>query len=156
MDPLTRDIRQVDPTDPALSFLFDRHLTLMRSSSPACSVHAMEATNLAEADVIFLAAFDGSAPVAMGALKTLSGDHGELKSMHVIARHRGSGLADAVLKRLLDEAVRQGLKRVSLETGSQPAFAAARAFYARHGFTDCPPFDGYSEDENSVFMTREV
>ena len=156
MDPLTPDIRRVDPTDPSLEFLIDRHLTLMRASSPACSVHAMEADDLAEAGAVFLAAFEGATPVATGALKTLSGDLGELKSMHVIARCRGSGLADALLHRLLDEARRQGLTRVSLETGSQPPFAAARAFYARHGFTDCAPFQGYVEDENSVFMTREV
>ena len=153
---MSADIRDVDPTDPVMSFLIDRHLTLMRASSPACSVHAMEAADLAEAGVRFFAAFDGETPVAMGALKRISDGHGELKSMHVIAARRGEGLADAILSRLLDEARAGGMRRVSLETGSQPPFAAARAFYLRHGFEDCPPFEGYVEDPHSVFMTKRL
>ena len=111
---------------------------------------------MAEAGVRFFAAFDSDVPVAMGALKQISAIHGELKSMHVVSARRGQGLADRMLDRLLDEARSCGMTRVSLETGSQPPFAAARAFYTRHGFTLCPPFEGYVEDANSVFMTREV
>ncbi len=111
---------------------------------------------MAEAGVRFFAAFDQGQPVAMGALKSLGGEHGELKSMHVIEERRGQGLADAVLSRLIDEARAAGMERVSLETGSQPVFHAARAFYRRHGFSDCPPFEGYVEDPHSTFMTRTL
>ena len=156
MDALTPEIRAVDPDDPALAPLIDRHLTLMLASSPACSVHAMDASALAEAGVRFFAAFVREAPVAMGALKTIAPDHGELKSMHVIEEMRGGGLADAILARLLDEARAAGMARVSLETGSQPVFEPARGFYRRHGFSDCPPFEGYVEDPHSVFMTRAL
>ena len=47
----------------------------------------------------------------------------------------------------------EGLTRISLETGSFDHFAPARRLYARHGFTDCPPFADYRPDPNSVFMT---
>ncbi len=150
------DIRRVDPTDPLLATLIARHLELMYASSPSCSVHAMDAGSMAEAGVTFYAAFDGDDPVAMGALKTLSGGHGELKSMHVRADRRGEGFADAILGRLLEAAREAGLAQVSLETGSQDAFGPARAFYTRHGFDFCAPFEGYEEDPNSVFMTRPV
>lgn len=156
MDPLTPFIQAVDPTDPVIVPLIDRHLNLMLASSPACSVHAMDASDLADADVRFFAAFDGDAPVAMGALKRISERQGELKSMHVLEERRGKGLADAILGRLLQEAGESGLSNVSLETGSQPSFAAARAFYQRHGFSFCPPFEGYVEDPHSVFMTRDL
>ncbi|MCV6593015.1 MAG: GNAT family N-acetyltransferase [Silicimonas sp.] len=156
MDPLTVTLRPVDPTDPALAPLISRHLTLMRASSPACSVHAMDAGALAEAGVLFFAAFHGDMPVAMGALKGIAPDHGELKSMHVMKEHRGAGLADALLTRLVEEARAQGFARLSLETGSQSAFAAARGFYRRHGFADCGPFGDYTEDPHSIFMTRMV
>ncbi len=156
MDPLTPAVRQVDPTDPVILPLIDRHLTLMRASSPACSIHAMEAADLADAGAVFLAVFDGDHPVAMGALKQINDTHGELKSMHVLEERRGSGLADVVLAALLNQARADGLTQVSLETGSQDAFTAARAFYSRHGFRLCPPFEGYIEDPNSVFMTREI
>lgn len=45
---------------------------------------------------------------------------------------------------------------MSLETGSMAYFAPARALYSRYGFNECPPFEGYEEDLNSVFMTKEL
>ena len=126
----------------------------MHASSPACSVHAMDAAALAEADVRFFTVMDQGRAIAMGALKQINADHGELKSMHVRAEHRGAGLADAILAHLIKAARQAGFTRVSLETGSQEAFAAARAFYGRNGFNTCGPFEGYETDPNSVFMTR--
>ena len=104
----------------------------------------------------FFAVIDNETAIAMGALKHLSASHGEVKSMHVLADRRGEGLADAILGHILETAHSAGLSKVSLETGSQEAFAPARAFYIRHGFELCPPFEGYTEDPNSVFMTRGV
>ncbi len=156
MDTLTADIREVTPTDPVILPLIERHLTLMYASSPACSVHAMDAARLAEPGVRFFAAFVGDKPVAMGALKVLSGAHGELKSMHVRDDMRGQGLADRMLAELIGAAETAGMTRLSLETGSQDAFAPARAFYERHGFAFCPPFEGYVEDAASVFMSRTI
>ena len=156
MDSLTRDIREIAPTAPEAAALIEAHLTLMRASSPACSIHAMEVADLAEAGARFFAVFDAGEVVAIGALKRLSGAHGEVKSMHVRADRRGAGLADAVLGHLLDVALSEGMDRVSLETGSQEAFGPARAFYARHGFDFCPPFEGYEEDPNSVFMKKDL
>lgn len=154
MDALTP--REIDPTDASVAALIAGHLDLMRASSPACSIHAMEAADLAGAGARFFATFDGDEAVAMGAVKRLSGSHGELKSMHVLKSRRGAGVADAMLSRLLEVATEMGLARVSLETGSLPAFAPARAFYARHGFEMCDPFEGYVEDPYSVFMTRTL
>lgn len=145
---------EVRPTDPRVLSLIAGHLDLMRASSPACSVHAMEAADLDEPEVRFFAVFQGGSAVAMGALKTISDRHGELKSMHVRHDLRGQGLADAILSRLLDEARRLGFDRVSLETGSQEAFAPARSFYGRNGFTTCAAFEGYRPDLDSFFMTK--
>lgn len=156
MDALNADIREVAPTDPVIVPLIERHLILMYASSPSCSVHAMDAGRLAEAGVRFFAAFDGGSAVAMGALKTVTPVLGELKSMHVREDFRRRGLAEVILAHLLHTARAAGMTRVSLETGSQPAFAAARAFYARHGFEYCDPFVGYVEDPNSVFMSRAI
>ena len=147
---------EVNPTDPRVRPLFEIHLELMRASSPACSVHAMEARDMDQADVRFFAVFTGGEAIAMGALKPISETHGELKSMHVRPDWRGRGLADAILTQLLEEARALGMERVSLETGSQEVFAAARAFYGRNGFSTCPPFEGYGPDPNSFFMTKAL
>ena len=156
MDALNTEIREVSPDDPAIAPIIARHLEIMYASSPACSVHAMTAEALGGKTVSLFATFDGDRAVAIGALKRLSSGHGELKSMHVVQEARGQGLARQMLAHLIEEARRQGCIRVSLETGSQEAFRPARALYGREGFDLCPPFEGYVEDPNSVFMTRTL
>ena len=73
--------------------------------------------------------------------------------MRTASRHRNRGVARAVLSHILSVARCRGLARLSLETGSQPAFDPARRLYARFGFERCAPFGEYREDPNSVFMT---
>lgn len=146
----------VSPSDSRILPLISAHLELMRASSPACSVHAKEAADLDAAGVRFFAIIDDGEAVAIGALKRLGDLHGELKSMHVRRDRRGRGLADAILDCLMEEARAMGLTRVSLETGSNEVFAAARNFYGRKGFSTCGPFEGYVLDPHSVFMTRTL
>ncbi|MBV9936429.1 MAG: GNAT family N-acetyltransferase, partial [Actinobacteria bacterium] len=50
----------------------------------------------------------------------------------------------------------RGYTRVSLETGTGPAFEAGHALYARAGFTRCPPFAQYWDNPYSVCMTIEL
>ena len=92
----------------------------------------------------------------MDAFKRIDDTHAEVKSMHVLTEARGRGLSKAMLDHLVAEAKAAGFARLSLETGVQPTFIAARALYERAGFTYCPPFEGYAEDPNSVFMTRSL
>jgi len=47
----------------------------------------------------------------------------------------------------------RGFRRVSLETGSTPAFAPARSLYASAGFELCGPFGDYGPSRNGTFMT---
>ena len=61
-----------------------------------------------------------------------------------------------MLDHLVAEAQANGFRRLSLETGIQSTFVAARALYAKAGFATCPPFEGYWADPNSVFMTKEL
>ncbi len=132
------------------------HLDLMRSSSPEESCHVMDPDSLLDAGAVLLAARVGETVLGVGALKPLSAEHGELKSMHTSAAARGRGVARAILRSLIEEARALNLSRLSLETGSAEMFAPARALYAGHGFEPCPPFEGYSEDPLSVFMTLRL
>jgi putative acetyltransferase len=61
-----------------------------------------------------------------------------------------------MLDHLIAEARAAGFARVSLETGTQEMFRPAQMLYERAGFICCPPFEGYVEDPNSVFMTRAL
>ena len=76
--------------------------------------------------------------------------------MHTVEAARGRGLGRAMLDHLLATARERGMLRVSLETGSMPAFTPARGLYARAGFTPCPPFGDYRASVNSTFMTLDL
>lgn len=64
----------------------------------------------------------------------------EFKRIYVRPSHRGLGLGEAMLQRLLDDAVAFGCEKAVLD--SAPFMAAAHRLYADAGFVDCPPYDG--------------
>lgn len=149
-------ISRENPLGPDLALLMARHAADMHADTPPESIHMMDAGQLATADISFHVLREAGVPVAMGALKRIDDRHAEIKSMHVLAEARGRGLSRRMLDHLLAEAERAGFARLSLETGVQPTFVAARALYAKAGFVECPPFEGYADDPNSVFMTRHL
>lgn len=145
-DPRTEDVRK----------LLERHLEFARSHTPPDDVHALEVDDLLDPAVTFFSyRLDGEL-LAVGALKQLDGQHGELKSMHTAQAARGRGIGRAMVDHLIGVARQRGLTRMSLETGSMQAFAPARSLYARAGFTPCGPFGSYHPSGTSVFMTMEL
>ena len=149
-------IARESPLGADLALLMQRHTEDMHADTPPESIHMMDAGQLAVPEVAFFVLRDAGQPLAMGAFKRIDAGHAEIKSMHVLAEARGRGLSRAMLDHLLAEAKAAGFQRLSLETGIQPTFVAARALYYKAGFVDCPPFEGYTEDPNSVFMTRSL
>ncbi|MBA4325472.1 MAG: GNAT family N-acetyltransferase [Rhodobacter sp.] len=147
-------IAEEHPLTADLSLLFDRHTADMHADTPPESIHMMDKGALAAPGIRFFVLRDAGKPLAMGAFKRIDADHAEIKSMHVLTEARGRGLSKAMLDHLVARARADGFTRLSLETGVQPTFVAARALYARAGFKDCPPFEGYADDPNSVFMTK--
>ena len=147
-------IAEEHPLTPDLSLLFERHTADMHADTPPESIHMMDKGALAAPGIRFFVLREGDDALAMGALKRIDGTHAEIKSMHVLTEARGRGLSKAMLDHLLAAARADGFTRLSLEKGVQPNFVAARALYARAGFVDCPQFEGYAPDPNSVFMTK--
>ena len=144
------------PLGADLGLLFARHTADMHADTPPESIHMMDSSELAIPAVRFFVMRDTGVPVGMGAFKRINATHAEIKSMHVLAENRGRGLSKQMLDHLIAEARVDGIRRLSLETGVQPTFIAARALYAKAGFVVCPPFEGYVEDPNSVFMTLDL
>lgn len=128
----------------------------MRSLSPPESVHALPLEGLRAPEITFWSAWQNGEQLGCGALKELDPEHGEIKSMRTASRHLRKGVARAMLEHILAEARRRGYRRVSLETGAQPAFEPARRLYGNAGFIVCGPFANYVDDPNSVFMTKEL
>jgi putative acetyltransferase len=142
------------PLTPDLSLLFERHTADMHADTPPESIHMMDKGALAAPGIRFFVLRDSGEPLAMGAFKRIDDTHAEIKSMHVLTEARGRGLSKAMLDHLIAQARKDGFTRLSLETGVQPTFVAARGLYERAGFLECPPFEGYELDPNSVFMTK--
>jgi putative acetyltransferase len=138
---------------PRVVDLLHTHLIRARSETASGSAHALDLSGLRAAEVTFWCAWEGDALAGVGALKRLSADHGEVKSMHTAENMRGRGIGSAILRHIIGSARARGMSRLSLETGSWPYFAPARRLYARHGFVECGPFGEYRLDPNSVFMT---
>lgn len=150
------EIRRDDLTGPEIRALLEEHLRNMHSLSPPESVHALDLDGLRRPEVTFWTVWSGPNLLGCGALKQLAADHGEIKSMRTVEGHRRSGVGRTMLKHIVEEACRRGYQRLSLETGTQPGFEAARQLYRSHGFVDCAPFADYIEDPNSCFMTKQL
>lgn len=145
-----------DPTGADVRPLLEEHLRDMWATSPPESVHALDPETLAGSGIAFFTVRDNGAVIGCGALKHLSDSHGELKSMRTSADARGRGVASRLLEHLLAIATERGYERVSLETGAEDYFEPARRLYARYGFTPCPPFADYTDDPNSVYLSKAI
>ncbi|MDR3578106.1 MAG: GNAT family N-acetyltransferase [Anaerolineaceae bacterium] len=139
---------------PQIQALLQEHLDSMQQYSPPQSIHALDIEALRKPEITFWTAWGNGELLGCGALKELDLQHGEIKSMRTSAQHRRQGVATALLTCILAEARQRRYQRLSLETGSHPAFAPARSLYVAFGFTFCGPFADYRLDPYSVFMTR--
>ena len=147
----------IDPLDgPQIVALLQAHLDEMHRISPPESVHALDLSRLRAADITFWSAYEGDTLLGCAALRELDAAHGEVKSMRTVPQARRCGIAAALLEQVIAEAHQRGYRRLSLETGTQPEFAPARALYARFGFVECGPFGDYRLDPCSTFMTRAL
>ena len=149
-------IREDDLTDERILRFLDEHLENMYATTSPESVHALDIDELRSADVTFWSAWDGEDLLGCGALKRLDSRTGEIKSMRTAETRRSRGVGSRILEHIIREAERRGYDRLHLETGSMSEFAPARAFYESNGFEYRGPFGEYTDDPNSVFMTRKL
>ncbi|WP_432721833.1 GNAT family N-acetyltransferase [Jeongeupia wiesaeckerbachi] len=143
-----------DLSHPQVHALLREHLAGMQANSPDGCVQALDLSGLKVPAVTFWTAWDGEALLGCGALKDLGDGHGEIKSMRTARGHLRRGVAQAILGVLQDEAMHRGYARLSLETGSSPAFFPAHGLYERNGFACCGPFGDCVDNEFSVFMSK--
>lgn len=145
-----------DLTGSAVRALLQQHFAGMLANSPAGSCHFLDFEGLKANGVTFWSIWADDDLAGCGALKQLDAAHGEVKSMRVADGWRGKGAGHAMLAHIMAEARARGMTRLSLETGSAPAFNDAVRLYQRAGFIPCPPFADYRPDPFSRFMTLEL
>ena len=145
-----------DLTGVEIRALLETHFAGMLANSPAESCHFLDFDGLNAPDVTFWSIWDGEKLAGCGALKELSNDHGEIKSMRTHGDHLRKGAGTAMLIHIISEGRRRRYQRLSLETGSSEGFLPARTLYEAHGFEYCAPFGDYVEDPLSRFMTLAI
>ena len=138
----------------AIKALLQLHLDAMHQHSPPESVHALDVEALRHPSITFWTAYAHGELLGCGALKRLSPDHGELKSMRTADAHLRKGVARALLRHIESAARAEGMERLSLETGSTAPFSAALRLYDSEGCVTCGPFADYALDPFSVYMTK--
>jgi putative acetyltransferase len=142
-----------DPRDPDVQALLARHRTFALGQTPPEHSFALDAAGLLDPAITFFSLREDGGLLGIGALRQLSPQHAEIKSMHTAEAARGRGIGRAILTHLLDIARARGFRQVSLETGTTAAFEPARALYASAGFRPCGPFGDYQPSQDNCFMT---
>lgn len=103
--------------------------------------HALSLDEILQPHIhFFVARLKGSA-AGCGGLALLSG-FAEVKRLYVREKARGRGVADAIMSRLIEEALAAGRTTMRLETGIH-SYAAIR-FYQRWGFQPCEIYEPYA------------
>lgn len=141
-----------DLSRPQVHALLEEHLANMYELSPPEQVFALDLNKLRAPDITFWTVWDEEVLLGCGALKELTPNHGEIKSMRTPAAARGRGGGRAVLAHIISVAQQRGYARLSLETGTHAAFEPAHNLYRSQGFVLSGPFGSYQPDEHSVFM----
>ena len=146
------EIRQDDLSGEATRSLLALHLAGMHANSPPGSVFALDLSGLLMPEVTVWTVRHGDRIAGVGALKALGDGSGELKSMRTHPDMLRRGVAALLLDHMIGEARARGLTRLSLETGSGPAFDPALSFYRGRGFVDGEAFSGYERSAFNQFL----
>ena len=141
-----------DPTSEPTRRLLALHLAGMHANSPPGHVFALDLSGLQTPDVTVWSVRAGDDVVGIGALKELGDGSAEVKSMRTHPDHLRRGVAALLLDHIVREARARGLTRLSLETGSGPAFEPALALYRKRGFVNGEAFADYQASAFNQFL----
>ena len=150
------EVREDDLSGEATLRLLALHLAGMHANSPPDSVYALDLSGLKAPGITVWTVWEGAEVVGIGALKQMGNGSGEVKSMRTHPDHLRRRVAALLLDRIVAEAKALGLTRLSLETGSGPAFKPALTLYRKHGFVDGEAFSDYQPSAFNQFLHLQL
>ena len=142
--------------NPEVNELLTKHFIELRAASPEGSAHVLDIPGLKVSSIKFWSLWKDEKLMGCGALKFLSEDHGEFKSIRVHDNFRNKGNGTKIMKYLIDKAKKLKIKRISIETGAGKFFEPARKLFKKCDFELCKPFAHYKTDENSIYLTKLI
>lgn len=146
-------VERTDPHHPGAVALLRQSHALMAALFPPEDNFYLDIDDLCADDIRFFTAREGDEILGTGALAVKEG-YGEIKSMFVAETARGKGVADVLMRQIEEQARKDALPLLKLETGN--VLHAAHRLYARHGFTACGPFGDYPSAKSSLFMEKRL
>ena len=141
---------------PEVNELLINHFKELRAASPVGSAHVLDIPGLKVSSIKFWSLWENNMLMGCGALKFLSKDHGEFKSIRVHDNFRNKGNGIKIIKHLINESKNLNIIRISIETGSGEFFLPARKLFIGCNFQPCAPFAHYKEDVNSLYFTKLI
>lgn len=132
------------------------HLAGMHANSPPGNVFALDLSGLQGKDVTVWSVLSGDRVASIGALKMLDPHSAEIKSMRTHPDYLRKGAATALLDHIVATARSRGVRRLSLETGSGPAFEPALALYRKRGFANGEAFGDYTPSDFNQFLHLDL
>ena len=142
--------------NPEVNQLLKKHFIELRSVSPEGSTHVLDIEGLKVPSIKFWSIWDEEKLIGCGALKFLDPGHGEFKSIRIADEFRNMGYGIKLLEHLIIEAKKNGIRKISLETGAGNFFKPARKLFENAGFKNCEPFAHYKIDPNSCYYSKEI
>ena len=142
--------------NPEVNELLTKHFKELRAASPEGSAHVLDIPGLKISSIKFWSLWENDKLMGCGALKFLSTNHGEFKSIRVHDDFRNKGNGIKVIDHLIGEAKKLNINRISLETGAGKFFEPARKLFKKCNFELCEPFAHYKEDINSLYLTKLI
>ena len=136
--------------------LLREHAEAMTAQSPQGMCHFLDLDALRGRDITFLSAWEENKLLGCGALKALDEHTGEIKSMRTASCAQRRGVARNLLHHIEQLARAQGLRQLSLETGSGPAFDPALTLYRRNGFGNGEAFGDYRASAFNQFLHLDL
>ena len=141
---------------PEVNDLLTKHFIELRAASPEGSAHVLDIPGLKVPSIKFWSLWKNRKLFGCGALKFLSKDHGEFKSIRVHDNFRNQDNGVKVIQHLINEAKKLQIKRISIETGAGKFFEPARKLFKKCNFEACDPFAHYKKDINSLYYTKLI
>ena len=150
--------RERPDTETARRLIAELEAALDHPHYPAESRHGYSVEKLIREDVHFFVMRDGDDPVGCGGIQFFTPAdepaYGELKRMYVRPNFRGNGFGRMLIDHLADQARRQGIDVLRLETGIYQKEAIR--LYERYGFVRIPPFGDYWDDPVSLCYEKRI